>query len=143
METVTMFKARDGAVFPDFYGAEQHEKKLDAIGGIQSILKPVPKRNFSNGEGFVQQDYAALLEYKRQILRVMAEKDSKWQEFVDNPEKVHRQSIVGRVLSDSDQLLYGAWYRVMCIDDKCREWGQPYFANHPEEGEQRERTAND
>ena len=40
--------------------------------------------------------------------------------------KVHRQGIIGRYLDDGSFSKH--WYRFMCIDEKYREWEQPYFA---------------
>ena len=47
--------------------------------------------------------------------------------------KVHRQGIIGRYLDDGSFSKH--WYRFMCIDEKYREWEQPYFAiNFEKEG---------
>ena len=49
--------------------------------------------------------------------------------------KVHRQGIIGRYLDDSGSGSYKHWYRFMCIDEKYREWEQPYYAiNSEKEG---------
>ncbi len=49
--------------------------------------------------------------------------------------KVHRQGIIGRYLDDSGSGTYKYWYRFMCIDEKYREWEQPYYAiNTDKEG---------
>lgn len=42
--------------------------------------------------------------------------------------KVHRQGIIGRYLDDSGSGAYKYWNRFMCIDEKYREWEQPYYA---------------
>jgi hypothetical protein len=42
--------------------------------------------------------------------------------------KVHRQGVIGRYLDDSGSGAYKYWYRLMCIDEKYREWEQPYYA---------------
>ena len=45
----------------------------------------------------------------------------------------HRQGIVGRFIDDSNNKdLSQAWYRFMCIDEKYREWSQPYYAINSE-----------
>lgn len=46
--------------------------------------------------------------------------------------KVHRQGIIGRYLDDSGSGAYKYWYRFMCIDEKYREWQQPYYAINAE-----------
>lgn len=50
-------------------------------------------------------------------------------------DKVHRQGIIGRYLDDSGSAAYKYWYRLMSIDEKYREWEQPYYAiNFEKEG---------
>jgi hypothetical protein len=45
-------------------------------------------------------------------------------------------SYAGRVINDTaPNFVYKAWYRFMCLDDQLREWGQPYYASHPEDAE--------
>jgi hypothetical protein len=46
--------------------------------------------------------------------------------------KVHRQGIIGRYLDDSGSGAYKYWNRFMCIDEKYREWEQPYYAINAE-----------
>jgi hypothetical protein len=49
--------------------------------------------------------------------------------------KVHRQGIVGRFLDDCGKKeIYSTWYRFMCIDDNYKEWEQPYYTHHKQEG---------
>lgn len=43
--------------------------------------------------------------------------------------EVHRRGIIGRIIDDSgNKELYKGWHRFVCIDDKYREWEQPYYA---------------
>lgn len=45
---------------------------------------------------------------------------------------------IGRYFDDGGHnCLYEAWSRLRCIDEKGREWGQPYYALNPEKGEQK------
>lgn len=49
--------------------------------------------------------------------------------YDDSKEKIHRQGITGRFLDDSgNSLLNSNWNRFMCIDEKYREWEQPYLS---------------
>jgi hypothetical protein len=49
-------------------------------------------------------------------------------------DKPHRQGIVGRFIDDSyNKDLSQTWYRFMCIDEKYREWPQPYYAINAKE----------
>lgn len=36
-----------------------------------------------------------------------------------------------REASEGDSPWSDLWFRLACMDEKDREWGQPYFANHP------------
>lgn len=45
--------------------------------------------------------------------------------------EIHRRGIIGRIIDDSgNKELYESWNRFMRIDDKYREWEQPYYAIH-------------
>ena len=58
----------------------------------------------------------------------------KWiQQSIDD-DTIH-PSYVGRIV-DGNAPFSKAWYRFMCIDKDYREWGQGYFALHPNEGKQ-------
>ncbi len=89
---------------------------------------------FGNGSGYIQHNsdvvdkcQRSFMDYCYEVLgnKVFLEK------------KIHKQGIVGRYLDDSGTDLYVYWHRFMCIDDKYREWGQPYFAINPDKGTQR------
>jgi hypothetical protein len=144
MEQVKMYKTNDGRLFATEQEAVEHEAKLKSVKELYKLLKPIPENDgcrFANGHGFVQQDPIAVQEFKRKVMLMGAAHHEKMVEWAKNPIDVHPQSIVGRILSDCDSVLYKAWSRVMCMDDKYREWGQPYYALNPDEGEQVEVAA--
>lgn len=144
MKPVTKYQADDGKVFDTEQEAVKHDAKAVSIKGLAKLLKPIPENDgcsFANGDGYVQQDALKVQEYKRGIMLLGACHHAKMAEWAKNPIEVHPQSIVGRILSDCDDLLYRAWHRVMCMDSQFREWGQPYYANHPEDAKQHEVTA--
>lgn len=139
MKEVTKYQADDGRVFDTEHEAIVQDAKAVSLKKISKLLKPIPENDgckFSNGAGYVQQDALRVQEYKRGIMLLGACHHPKMAEWAKNPIEVHPQSIVGRILSDCDQLLYRAWHRVMCMDGQFREWGQPYYAMNPEKGEQ-------
>lgn len=141
MKEVTRYQADDGKVFDTADKAIAHDAKVLSIKSAYKLLKDTPKNDgcdFANGGGYVQQDPVKVQEFKRQIMLMGATHHAKMAEWARNPQEVHPQSIVGRILSDCDSLLYSAWNRVMCMDDKFREWGQPYYAINPHKGEQKE-----
>lgn len=144
MKAVTKYQSDDGKIFDTEKEAIARDSKALSIKDAYKLLKPIPKNDgcdFANGKGFIQQDPLKVQEFKRQILLLGAIHHEKMAEWAKDPISVHPQSIVGRILSDCDDLLYRAWSRVMCIDDKWREWGQPYFAINPDKGEQVEVAA--
>lgn len=144
MRAITKYQADDGKVFDSEQAAIKHDAKILSVKCAYKLLKPTPKNDgcdFANGGGYVQQDPIKVQEFKRQIMLMGAEHHSKMEEWAKNPMEVHPQSIVGRILSDCDSTLYEAWYRVMCMDDKFREWGQPYYAMHPTKGKSVEVSA--
>lgn len=144
MKEITRYQADDGTVFDTEEKAIKHDTKSLSIKKIYKLLKPIPEDDgckFANGAGYVQQDPLAVQEFKRQIMLMGAVHHAKMAEWAKNPIEVHPQSIVGRILCDCDSLLYAAWSRVMCTDEKGREWGQPYYASNPDKAEQFEIAA--
>ena len=144
MKEVKRYQAEDGRIFDNAEDAVKHDAKCATVKELAKLLKPIPENDgcaFANGSGFVRQDPLKVQEYKRQIMLLGKDLHCNMEKRAANPIEVHPQSIVGRILSDCDNVLYGAWRRVMCMDDQFREWGQPYFALHPEEGKQVELAA--
>lgn len=140
MKEVVRYQSDDGKIFDTAEAAIKQDAKAVSIKGAYKLLRPTPKNDgcdFTNGGGYVQQDALKVQEFKRQIMLLGARHHEKMAEWAKNPIEVHPQSIVGRILSDCDSDLYDAWHRVMCMDDKFREWGQPYYAINPDKGEQR------
>lgn len=82
--------------------------------------------------------------YIQHIANDVDEVQNKFVELIDSTlgtnytgKEINRLGIIGRVLDDSGHKeLYQNWYRFMCIDQKYREWSQPYFAiNEQKESE--------
>ncbi len=139
MKAVVKYQANDGSLFDDEATASSHDKFLAALKTLEATLPPLPQNDgcsFANGDGYIQHDSATVRAYKQAILRLAAERKLgfKFAEWVDHPDDVHPHGVVGRILSDGDRHLYKAWYRMMCMDDQLREWGQPYFALNPGTG---------
>jgi hypothetical protein len=144
MKEVTKFEANDGKIFESKDKCAEYESMLLQTEIVMSFLKPRPDDkgcSFSNGGGYIQQESDVVCEAMRKIVQISGYKfeDQKEKDhFLKNP-FMYRNGIIGRVLSDGDNCaLYGAWIRFMCIDGLFREWGQPYYASHPESGKQKE-----
>jgi hypothetical protein len=137
--TRTIYKAVDGTESESKEKCLKHEQLSDDVSLIMSILSPLPKQkdcSFANGEGFIQHDKYYFDRVKIQLLKLMKKHiNSDWiQQSIDNP-TIH-SSWVGRLLDDYRELepLRRAWCRISCTDFKYREWGQGYYAEHPEKG---------
>ena len=84
-------------------------------------------------EPYIQHIPEMVEESQRSFIEFCVQEGILDKKFLDG--KVHRQGIIGRYLDDSGTLAYKYWYRFMCIDEKYREWSQPYFAiNFEKEG---------
>lgn len=137
MKTITKYVAYTGAEFTSETECLAHEAKSKAADAIVAQLVPRPKGSscdFENGSGFIQQESKTFFKVRRELLELAkTETNMEWiQQSIDDP-TVH-PSWAGRIISESDNTqLARAWYRICCIDKDFREWGQPYYADHPEE----------
>lgn len=139
-ETITRYISDDGNTFYDEVSCRKHELLLAEVGAIMARLPSLPDNEdykFGNGGGYIQHDVETFMSVRRQLLELANTiEPHKW--FTDAIEKgldVHA-SWPGRLISDMGGPLNKAWYRIMCVDKLFREWGQPYYAEHPNEGEQ-------
>jgi hypothetical protein len=99
------------------------------LGKILSQLPPsLDKLGFSsaNNEIYLQHIPEAVDLAQSQFIQYCVDNGYLPKEFLEK--KVHRQGIVGRYLDDSKSELSKIWYRFYCIDEKYREWEQPYYA---------------
>jgi len=137
MKKVTRFQANDGKVFDNKARCIEYDDLLNAVSGIMLELNPIPKMNgcdFENGHGFVQQEKDAILSVRKQLLTLASKHiDHPWIAQSLNDITVH-PSYAGRLIAESSFLepVYRGWNRISNIDHKDREWGQGYFAAHPE-----------
>ena len=111
MKAITRYRADDGTEHANEERCLAHEALCAEIGKIISKLQPRPEGSgFSNGEGYIQQDG-----------NIVSSIDRALRGHGDIPE-------IGP--------LFRAWERMRSIDTLYREWGQPYYAAHPSQGEQ-------
>lgn len=135
MEKIIKYKTIDGEEFENKEDGENHESLIDRVGNLMSLLPKTPNTDFFNGEGFIQHDRKNLIRVRRNLLEICKEYiDHNWiHQTIDN--ETVDPSWVARLLGDYNiRPLCKAWNRFYCIDNKYREWGQPYFALNPEEG---------
>ena len=115
IEQRTYYVADDGVEFRDWGEAHTYEKLLLACNGLQNRIGPVvidDHLKFANGAGYVQRNLSEV-ELVRDGLKLLANGQ--------HPRAYYEDS--------------GKWalrrlhYRLDCIDDHGREWGQPYYPN--------------
>ena len=140
MKTKTYYIAKDNSKHENEAKAISHEKFIDEIA---EAMKPLGERyddgrcEYANGKGYVQHHPDDVLKAKTGIIKIAKRvvPDDIWKHPAKN---IHPHSFAGRLLSDSNDFLYSAWRRFMCIDEKGREWGQPYYSLNPERAIQTE-----
>lgn len=145
MKTINVFVADDGSRFGDEARCVAYESQCAECAAIMARLKPLPKDDgcrFANGGGYIQHD-AATLKSVRDYLSLLFERtygpmptpENNW--YAQTREKDADSSWVGRLIGDSGhRAFHDAWYRIQCCDGQAREWGQPYYASHPDKGKQ-------
>jgi hypothetical protein len=109
---------------------------------VANVMSQIPDKPYStiftNGEGYIQHNEKALEKVKLELLEICKDFiDHSWiEETIVNNLDI---SYVARLLSDSKYTsLYQAWYRLCCVDfSNYREYGQPFFAVHPEKAKQK------
>lgn len=112
--TVTRYQTSDGALFEREQDAIARMDELEARDAVEALLRPLPSDDgcaFANGDGFVQQTTKAILALSEYVYKHGG----------------HRSASEHPVASKLQ-------YRLHCIDKLGREWGQPYYAAHPEDG---------
>ena len=139
MEIITKYKAFDGSEFTDKTNCMQHEENCAIVEKIMRCIDLAPQDcDFANGGGYLQHDKNALLKVRNEFLEFCKRYTShKWvQETIDKGWDAH-SSYAARVIDEcAPRSISKHWYRFSCIDDKGREWGQPYYAANPDQAKQ-------
>jgi len=138
MKTITKYIAYDKSEFTDEAACLEYERKCRIADDIISGLRTRPEGcDFSNGTGYIQHDPETFKTVRRELVeQANTEYPHKWLQAELDGQEVHPSwaaRIIGECCTDR---LYKAWYRILCTDSKFREWGQPYYAEHPEEAKQ-------
>jgi hypothetical protein len=143
MQSVTMYRSTDGAVWPTQAQAEASEALCAAVNDAMSPLVPPTAAHeaaMRGGAAYVRHDPARLLEARAALLKVAARALPYWAEtrpeLFNRPDVALSHNVLGRIISDCDGVkpLARAWGRLLCIDEEGREWEQPWYVEHPVEG---------
>lgn len=127
MKVITKFCADDGREFATEIECLDYESLCDEIA---VLMKPLPPSNIE-GDGFIQQDGALVLTIQRRLVMIYERLHSKDKhtEWARNAIVPAGMTLIGRYIDDSDcRPLHKAWYRLQCMDQKFREYSQPYYA---------------
>ncbi len=157
---LTKYKALDGSFFNDESECIKYDELVKKVNKImEPIGSPVKDEgcSFANGEGYIQRNLGKVNRAKIELTKLGNEyflqqsidyiNSDKW---INYSGKTREQAIkdrkaenpysfdfIGRVMDDSgNKILYSSWTRLICIDNKGREWGQPYYAFNPTKGKQ-------
>lgn len=137
MKVITVYVASDGTRWDRREDAEKRDRLVE---WVEEIMRPIGNRpdgmGFSNGGYFVQHKIDTLTIVRIQLFvatksvlgKTIAEHEAAGEKAMD-----FHPSWFMRMLDGCDSPIADAWNRFWCIDENGREWGQPYYAKHPEE----------
>ncbi len=115
------------------------ETKLDKIMSKLLDKKSLPSSaDFSNGKGYIQHNADVVNEITAEVMKLAFDNNYLGYEenyrktipFIKTQKNFRQHSIVGRYLDGT--VFNSTWSRLMCIDSKGREFGQPFYALNPE-----------
>lgn len=133
VEQIRMFKAEDGKTFSDYDVALTHEHDVKLA---QFIADQLPDNSKLASGDFYQLDKYDFV-YSRTAfcaaLRNRYGSDKTFKKAIDAYEDNPFCDIIGRLLCDSGSPFNKVFHMFSSIDDRCRMFNQPYFANHPDE----------
>lgn len=137
MEQITKYVAKDKSEHTDIDACLRRDADYDSFMKIIDGLPPRPPCcEFDNGHGYIQHDATRFMRLRSEICEFSKRyTDHKWlQDTIDKGLEVH-DSWAGRIIGECcpDFVYRLGWHRVSCTDKQFREWGQPYFANNPQE----------
>lgn len=126
----TVFQANNGKVFDTIEDAEHEDKFLKEVSDIlapfrDSDIKPgeFVQRNSQQVQSLIDKTYRLLLRY----YGASSEIPKLW--------KKEPRGFVGRYLDDGNSPAYSIYGILLSIDNKNRQWQQPYYALAANRGE--------
>ena len=136
MKSIIKYVSEDGREFTDEQSCVTYEALCKEVNAIMSRLIPrpdLPSCSFENGAGYIQHDASTAQEAKLGILSIAKRiYPHAWFDQSISDKNVD-PSWAGRIIGEfSQKCVYQAWSRFQCMDKQFREYGQPYYALHPE-----------
>ena len=135
MRQITQYQAIDGTIFADEKSCEEYEATLLLI---KKAMKPLgDSGQLINRHGWIQHKKENYDKAKIALLNLCRPICKNFPDIIkmidSNRLEIHPTSFISRLLDDSNSPCKWAMGRLSCIDEKYREYSQPYFAiNGPE-----------
>ena len=132
METIQQYKSFCGKIFNTIEECNRYEVISKQVDNILETIEDSSKFdegcNFTNGEGFIQHPANTYNILEKELVRL----SNIWFKAEDDPFTCFNYYL-GRYIDDSNMsCLNKLSYKLMCIDELGREYGQPYFKNNPD-----------
>jgi hypothetical protein len=139
MKAIIKYQAKDNCEFINEKDCIEYEQRIDRVDAIMARLPKPPENdgcNFANGHGYIQHDKETLKSVWNDLLDEFKTKiEHKWLD--ESKDMIADASWVARLVGDYDIKPYWkAWNRMSNIErTTCREFGQPFYATHPDKAE--------
>ena len=120
MKKIIKYSAIDDVIFDTKNECIVYESQLALFTNLVNQLEDIDRDcDFSNGDGYIQQESKTVIRLRQEMM-VYAKACG-----LICPRELHDSQIGG---------LHSLYYRLSCVDENWREWGQKYYAINPSEG---------
>jgi hypothetical protein len=128
MEIIKKYRSDDGLEFLDERACLLHERLTVEVRERLATLHAAPT-DPNSSTAYIQQRPEAVLELQSWLVAQVERASGQLFPGMKQAALPIGFTIVGRYQDDcGPAAIRGAWYRLMCMDNLFREWGQPYFA---------------
>lgn len=139
MKTIQKFKSFCGKIFDTAEECIKYEIISKQVNEFLSTIEDSEKYDegcsFSNGKGYIQHPKDTKNKIEQKLIELSNQWFTKWAE--EKP-FTNFNYVLGRLIDDTNMsCLNKLSYKLMCIDEQGREFGQPYYCSHPEVAELR------
>ena len=123
MERISLFKTADGKTFSTPEEALEYESIMREVQDFLLAFAENEDIDFSNGDEYIQHPSGT----RDRMEKKLVELSNRW--FTPDEPFTAFTYYLGRLINDNGiKCLNHLLYRVMCIDNEDKEWGQPYYA---------------
>jgi len=133
MQLIAKYQAKDGREFSDESSCAKHEQLLDKVEYIlDRYLGRKQHPSVESNKGYFQHEASSVKAAWKETIELARPLFKSFNWANASSEEIHPMGVIGRIIDDSNSPIGKLHYRFMCIDDKYREWQQPYFAINPD-----------